>query len=79
MELISLEETISCLKNNTTESIPVIAVSRPNHESDIVKAMRAGAKDLTSYDTSTHLELVINREIESHRSIKKLFFTPAGK
>jgi len=73
MELISLEETIDCLKNNAKEPIPVIAVSRPNHEGDVIKAMRAGARDLSSYETPAHLELVINREIESHRDSKKLF------
>jgi diguanylate cyclase (GGDEF)-like protein/PAS domain S-box-containing protein len=73
MELISLEETISCLRNNGREDIPVIAVNRPKHEGDIVKAMRAGAKDLSSYDTSSHLELIIHREIKSQRNAKKLF------
>jgi len=73
MELISLEETIDCLKNNAKEPIPVIAVSRPNHEGDVIKVMRAGARDLSSYETPAHLELVINREIESHRDSKKLF------
>jgi len=73
MELISLEETIDCLKNNAKEPIPVIAVSRPNHEGDVIKIMRAGARDLSSYETPAHLELVINREIESHRDSKKLF------
>ena len=73
MELISLEETIDCLKNNSKEPIPVIAVNRPNHEGDVIKVMRAGAKDLSSYDTPAHLELVINREIESHRDTKKLY------
>jgi len=73
MELISLEETIDCLKNNAKEPIPVIAVSRPNHEGDVIKVMRAGARDLSSYETTAHLELIINREIESHRDSKKLF------
>ncbi|MCW9014009.1 MAG: EAL domain-containing protein, partial [Gammaproteobacteria bacterium] len=73
MELISLEETIACLEKNAEEPVPVIAVNRPNHESDIVKVMRAGAKDLTSYDAQSHLELVIEREIEAHSRIKKLF------
>lgn len=73
MELISLEETIACLKNNEKEPVPVIAVSRANHEGDVIKVMRAGAKDLSSYDTPAHLELVINREIDAHQSIKKLF------
>ena len=73
MELMSLEETIACLTEHAKEPIPVIAVSRPKHEGDIVKVMRAGAKDLSSYDTPAHIELVIHREINSHKDTKKLF------
>ena len=73
MELISLEQTLACLDEHAKEPVPVIAVNRPNHETDIVKVMRAGAKDLSSYDTPSHLELVIKREIEAHSRIKKLF------
>lgn len=73
MELISLEQTIACLKENTQQPIPVIAINRKGHEeTDAVKAMRAGAKDLSSYDNPSHLELVIKREMQAHLSIKKL-------
>ncbi|MFW2371673.1 MAG: EAL domain-containing protein [Gammaproteobacteria bacterium] len=73
MELITLEQTISCLKENTRQPIPVIAINRKGHEEiDVVKAIRAGAKDLSSYDNPSHLELVIKREIEAHGSIKKM-------
>ncbi len=73
MELITLEQTIACLQEHVSEPIPVIAVNRANHETDVVTAMRAGAKDLSAYSNPTHLELVIKREIDAHRSIKKLF------
>ncbi|MDH5571387.1 MAG: EAL domain-containing protein [Gammaproteobacteria bacterium] len=73
MELISLEQTIACLAEHANEPVPVIAVNRKNHEIDIVKAMRAGAKDVSDFETPSHLELVIKREIESHSAIKKLY------
>ncbi len=73
MELITLEQTIACLKQNTKEPIPVVAVNREGHQGDVVKVMRAGAKDLSDYDNAPHLELVIKREIEAHNSIRKLF------
>ena len=73
MELISLEQTIACLKENIQQPIPVIAINRKNHEEiDSVKAMRAGAKDLSSFDNPSHLELIIKRELEANSSIKKL-------
>ena len=72
MDLISLEETIACINTNAKEPIPVIAVNRKNHEGDVVKVMRAGARDLTDFETPTHLELVIKREIEAHACISKL-------
>lgn len=73
MELITLEQTIACLKEHAKEPVPVIAVNREGHQSDVVKVMRAGAKDLSDYDNAPHLELVIKREIEAHNSIRKLF------
>ncbi|MDH5735435.1 MAG: response regulator, partial [Gammaproteobacteria bacterium] len=63
MELISLEETIACLKENAKEPVPVIAINRKGHEGEIIKIMRAGARDLTDYETPAHLELVIIREV----------------
>jgi len=73
MELITLEETLSCLEHNASEPVPVIAVNRKNQEGDIVKIMRAGAKDLSDFETPVHLELVIKREIEAHSGTKKLY------
>ncbi len=73
MELISLPATIECIEKNANELIPVVAVSRPEHELDIVEAMRSGAKDLTSYDNPSHLEMVILREVQAHSSIAQLY------
>jgi multidomain signaling protein FimX len=73
MDLITLEETISCLERNAQEPVPVIAVNRKNQDGDIVKIMRAGAKDLSDFDTPVHLELVIKREIDAHSGTKKLY------
>lgn len=72
MELISLEETIACIERVASEPVPVIAVSRKGHEGEVVKVMRAGARDLSSFETPTHLELVIKRELEAHACISKL-------
>ncbi|MCW8934510.1 MAG: EAL domain-containing protein [Gammaproteobacteria bacterium] len=73
MELISLQDTIKCIEENAGEPVPVIAVNRPGHELDVIEAMRTGAKDLTSYDNPSHLEMVIHREVQAHSSIAKLF------
>lgn len=72
MELVSLADTIKCLKENANSPVPVIAVNRPNHELDVVEAMRMGARDLTSYDNPAHLEMVIIREVQAFKSIAKL-------
>ncbi|MCW9048278.1 MAG: EAL domain-containing protein [Gammaproteobacteria bacterium] len=73
MQLISLQDTIKCIEENAGGPVPVIAVNRPGHELDVVEAMRTGAKDLTSYDNPSHLEMVMHREVQAHSSIAKLF------
>lgn len=73
MELISLQDTVQCIKDNASVPVPVIAVNRPGHELDVVTAMRSGAKDLTSYDNQSHIEMVMLREIEAHSSISRLY------
>lgn len=72
MELISLPETIKCIKENAREPVPVLAVNRPDHdEIDLVEAMRQGARDVTSYANLSHLELVIKREVQAFQSITR--------
>jgi len=73
MDLISLPETIKCIEKHAGEPVPVIAVNRPGKELDVVEAMRSGAKDLTSYENPSHLEMVLHREVQAHSSIAKLF------
>ena len=73
MELISLQDTVKCIEENASEPVPVIAINRPGGEMDVVSAMRSGAKDLTSYDNPSHLEMVIHREVEAHSSIANVF------
>lgn len=73
MELISLQDTVKCIEENANDPVPVLSVNRPGHELDVVEAMRAGARDLTSYDNPSHLEMVILREVQAHSSISKLF------
>lgn len=73
MELISLQDTVKCLETNASEPIPVIAVNRPGQQLEVIEAMRAGAKDLTSYDNPSHLEMVIHREVQAHSSIASVF------
>ncbi len=72
MELISLPETIKCIEENAAAPVPVISVNRPGHEMEVVEAMRQGARDLTSYDNPSHLELVIIREVQAFKSISQL-------
>ena len=71
MELISLEDTVKCIKEHANAPVPVISVNRPNHQLDAVEAMRKGAKDLSSYDNLSHLELVIKREVKAFSSLAK--------
>lgn len=65
MELISLKETINCLKSNsTTENCRVIQISKLQ-EPDVANAMMAGAVDAVSFDKIEHLMLIIRREFQS--------------
>ncbi len=72
MELISLEQTVACVERIIPEPVPIVAVNRKGQKGDAVKAMRAGARDLSDFETPTHLELVIRREIDAHSCIRKL-------
>ena len=71
MELITLAETAACIKENAQQLVPILAVNRPDHEVDVVEAMRQGARDISSYDNPSHLEMVIIREAEAFKSIAK--------
>ena len=71
MELISLADTVKCLEENSNTPIPVISVNRQGHEAEVVEVMRQGARDLSSYDNPSHLEMVIIREAEAFKSIAK--------
>ena len=62
MELISLKQTVECLKKDKkTENCRVIAVDK-QQQPDVVAAMRSGAVDATSFDDIAHLILIITRE-----------------
>ncbi|MDQ1363756.1 MAG: multidomain signaling protein FimX [Pseudomonadota bacterium] len=69
---LSLEDTIACLQRVLKHPIPVIAVNRPGHEGDIIKIMRAGARDLASFEKPAHLELVIKREMAASIESRKM-------
>lgn len=69
---LTLENTIACIQRTLKNPIPVIAVNRPGHEGDIVKVMRAGARDLSGFDKPAHLELVIKREVSACMENKKM-------
>jgi len=71
MELISLQKTIQCITESADPGIPVIAVNRPGHELDVVKAMKAGAKDLSAYNNPAHLGMVILREAKAFSFLKQ--------
>ncbi|VAW51267.1 diguanylate cyclase/phosphodiesterase (GGDEF & EAL domains) with PAS/PAC sensor(s) [hydrothermal vent metagenome] len=72
MELISLKQTIECLKENKkTESCRVISVNK-TEQSDVVTAMRNGAVDATSFTDINHLLLIIIREQQSLISARQI-------
>jgi diguanylate cyclase (GGDEF)-like protein/PAS domain S-box-containing protein len=67
MELISLAQTIECLKKDkATENIHVISVNKKTPP-DVVKAMKTGAVDAVDFNNIDHLLLVIARE---HKAMK---------
>ena len=72
MELISLKETVECLKKDKrTEACRVIAVNK-NEQPDVISAMRAGAVDASNFADINHLLLIITREHQSFISAKQL-------
>ena len=72
MELISLKETVECLKKDKrTEDCRVIAVDK-SAQPDVVSAMRDGAVDATSFENIDHLLLIIAREYQSLLSARQI-------
>ncbi|MBT8134062.1 MAG: hypothetical protein KJO03_06100, partial [Gammaproteobacteria bacterium] len=72
MELISLNQTIECLKKDKrTENCRVIVVNK-KEQPDVVAAMRAGAVDATCFSDISHLILIIAREHQSATSAKQI-------
>ena len=72
MELISLKQTIECLKKDKkTESCRVISVNK-TEQPDVVGAMRIGAVDATSFVDIDHLILIITREHQSLTSARQI-------
>ena len=72
MELISLKQTIECLKKDKrTESCRVIAVNK-TEQPDVVNAMRTGAVDATCFSDINHLILIITREHQSAISARQI-------
>ncbi len=70
--LISLKETVECLKKNKdTEDCRVISVNK-NRQPDIINAMQAGAVDATSFKKMEHLILIIEREHQSLISTRQI-------
>jgi multidomain signaling protein FimX len=69
---ITLENTLACMQRILKHPVPVIAVNRPGHEADVIKVMRAGARDLSSFDKPSHLELVIKRESAASIESRKM-------
>jgi len=65
MQLISLKQTIECIKKNKkTEKCRVISVNK-TEQPDVVSAMRSGAVDATCFSDISHLMLIIAREHHS--------------
>ena len=72
MELISLKQTIECIKKDKkTENCRVISVNK-SAQPDVVKAMREGAVDATSFIDINHLILIIAREHQSLISARQI-------
>jgi len=72
MELISLKQTITCLKKDKkTENCRVIAVNK-TEQPNVVVAMRDGAVDATSFVNIDHLILIITREHQSLTSARQI-------
>ena len=69
---LTLELTLACIQRVVKTPVPVIAVTRPGHEADLVKVMRAGARDLSAFDKPGHLELVIKREVTANVENRKM-------
>ncbi len=61
-ELISLEETIRCLKKNKDSKDSRVILVNKKEQPDTINAMRAGAVDATSFENINHLILIIERE-----------------
>jgi diguanylate cyclase (GGDEF)-like protein/PAS domain S-box-containing protein len=72
MELISLKQTVECLKKDKrTESCRVISVNK-TEQPDVVNAMRSGAVDATCFADISHLILIIAREHQSLSSARQI-------
>ena len=72
MELISLKQTIECLKKDKkTENCRVISVNK-KEQPDVVAAMRTGAVDATDFNNIDHLLLIIAREHQSLISARQI-------
>jgi diguanylate cyclase (GGDEF)-like protein/PAS domain S-box-containing protein len=77
MELISLRDTIKCLKENkNVDSTRVIQVNKTGLP-DVVSAMRIGAIDATTFENIAHLILIIEREHQSLLNARQI--TKANK
>lgn len=62
LDSLPLAELIQALARRKLNT-PVIAVGESGDEAAIIDAMRAGARDLCSYDQPEHLQLVVQREV----------------
>jgi len=72
MELISLKETVDCLKKDKkTENCSVISVNK-TEQPNVVNAMRTGAVDATNFNNIDHLLLIIAREYASSISANRI-------
>ncbi len=68
---LSLSELVERLRRSGNP-VPVIAVATKVDGTDVVDALRAGARDLVSKSQADHLQLVVAREMESVRAQRAL-------
>ena len=72
MELITLAQTVECLKKDkASENVRVISIKKDG-DPDVVAAMKAGASDAVNYEKIDHLLLVIAREHKAVSDANKI-------
>ena len=73
---VSLEHLIAAI-HDAGRNTPVLALGRGT-DADVVECMRAGAQDLIEKDNIEHLQLAVQRTVESQRQRQQLLHVEAS-